>query len=258
MADAPRTYKLDSPLMRGRDIRYSQVEVVGLFADLEIDYPLEPDGIYDREDRSAYASLCTALGMLHYKVMEKGVTPELRSRLRHRKLTAREQERFESEALVEYRRALRRRFEGGGVSPPVSRILDHSNGYSRQHDGVDLICPQRAPALAICEGIIVANRDNWWGIGNPGGSLGDKGDGIIILRATRNVGPIREGMNFGYGHAEDRVARVGQRVKAGERIADAGYANRWHLHFMVNNDDHTRGIGDRDPWPFVDYARRNA
>jgi hypothetical protein len=44
-------------------------------------------------------------------------------------------------------------------------------------------------------------------------------------------------------------------VKAGQKIGHAGFANAWHIHFMVNGGGHTRGIGDRDPLPFINHAR---
>jgi murein DD-endopeptidase MepM/ murein hydrolase activator NlpD len=49
--------------------------------------------------------------------------------------------------------------------------------------------------------------------------------------------------------------REGQHVKAGDVIGKAGLANAWHTHFMVNGRTDAKGLGDRDPRPFVDYAR---
>jgi hypothetical protein len=48
--------------------------------------------------------------------------------------------------------------------------------------------------------------------------------------------------------------KVGDIVTAGTRLGHAGFANAWHVHFMVNGGGTLRGIGDRDPKPFVDYA----
>lgn len=48
----------------------------------------------------------------------------------------------------------------------------------------------------------------------------------------------------------------GQKVKAGQKIGRAGFANAWHCHFAVNSRRDDRGVGDRDPDPFLDYARR--
>ena len=259
MSDDARTYKVDNPLMRGKDIERSQIEWRKEFARMGIDYPLEADGVFGVGTRSAVASLCTAQGILHHVAMKHGVTPELRSKLRDRdRLTPAERKRMQGPKAVAYRRNLRQRFEGGGVCSPIARILDDRNGYRRgAHDGVDLICSAHAPALAICEATVVRVSDDWWGIGNPGGRTGDRGDGIVIIRSRVNIGPIKKGMNFGYGHAERPRVRVGEVVKAGERIADAGFANAWHLHYMVNVGEGTRGTGDRDPMPFVRYAKRH-
>lgn len=61
-------------------------------------------------------------------------------------------------------------------------------------------------------------------------------------------------MHFGYGHAEHAVVSEGQIVRAGDPIGQAGFANAGHTHFMVNGSDTMKGIGDRDPMPFVTFA----
>ena len=48
--------------------------------------------------------------------------------------------------------------------------------------------------------------------------------------------------------------KPGQVVEAGEVIAHAGFANAWHVHFMVNGRSDAKGVGDRDPMPYVEYA----
>jgi murein DD-endopeptidase MepM/ murein hydrolase activator NlpD len=128
---------------------------------------------------------------------------------------------------------------------------------------VDLICPKDAPGFAICKAKVVrADAGGWWGKGAPKDpDVRAKGDGIVILQSLVNIGPIKNGMLFGYGHAEHARVTKGQTVKAGDQICRAGMANAWHFHFMVNSGaprfwDGSRplGIGDRDPWPFVRYA----
>lgn len=254
----PRTYKITSPPMKGDYIERSQVEVRKEFERMGIDYPLEADGVYGAATRAAYASLCTAQGILHYKAMEHGVTPELRSKLRHRsRLTAREKVRMFSPKAVAYRRNLRDRYKGGGVAPPLAKILSSSWGYHPPvHDGVDLICPPNATLYAMCKSIVVrADRGGWWGKA-PSGDV-SKGDGIIILRVLEDVGPFKKGLNLCYGHAERPAVRVGQVVNAGDPIGKAGLAVAWHIHAMVNRRSDTRGVGDRDPMPFITYARRH-
>lgn len=142
---------------------------------------------------------------------------------------------------------------------PVDPIVSSSWGYhSGVHDGVDLITDGDDEIVAICDGkILRAASGGWWGKGaqsSNGHPISD-GDGVIVLRSSINAGPFRPGLNFVYGHAEHPAVRAGQRVKAGQTIGRAGYANAWHIHFCVNGRGDDRGVGDRDPMPFVNYAR---
>jgi murein DD-endopeptidase MepM/ murein hydrolase activator NlpD len=144
------------------------------------------------------------------------------------------------------------------VSTPMKHILEDSWGYHPPvHDGIDLICPTSEPLLAICRAKVVrADAGGWWGKGAPADpALKARGDGIIILRSLIDAGPIKAGMNLCYGHAEHATVKVGQTVEAGQMIGHAGFANAWHTHFMVNMRGDTKGVGDRDPKPVVDYAR---
>jgi murein DD-endopeptidase MepM/ murein hydrolase activator NlpD len=65
-------------------------------------------------------------------------------------------------------------------------------------------------------------------------------------------------MHICYGHAEHAVVKVGEVVKAGEMIGKAGFARAPHVHFMINDDAPVkgvyRGVGDRDPAPFLKFA----
>mgnify|MGYP006144078397 CR=1 FL=1 len=145
------------------------------------------------------------------------------------------------------------------MSPPLARILQSSWGYHPPvHDGVDLICKPRAAGLAICKAEVVrADNGGWWGKGAPSPAVAAKGDGIVIIRCLVNQGPFRKGLNFCYGHAEKVRVKVGEKVEAGQVICEAGLANAWHFHFMVNDNKDTRGVGDRDPMPYVNYAIKN-
>ena len=150
---------------------------------------------------------------------------------------------------------------GGRVAAPVDPILQHSNGFTSGHDGVDLICEQDDVVYAICDAKVIDVRaGGWWGKGaqaSHGHPISD-GDGIIQIECLVDDGPFRNGMHFGYGHAEKAVVRKGQVVKAGQKLGHAGFANAWHLHFMVNAGNTLKGIGDRDPMPFVNHAKKSA
>jgi murein DD-endopeptidase MepM/ murein hydrolase activator NlpD len=62
------------------------------------------------------------------------------------------------------------------------------------------------------------------------------------------------GLNMCYGHAEGAVVKARDKVKAGDLLGHAGFANAWHVHFMVNGRTDQKGVGDRDPAPYVDFA----
>lgn len=254
-----RTFRVDRPPMEGKDIRNWQHEVPTLFGRMQIPYPLKADGVYGVATRSATASLCRASGLVAAEEMEHGVTPELRSKLRNRPsgFTATELRRFRSADLVEYRRRLRLRHEGASVASPLAKIITDDWGWHPGvHDGIDLICAPNAVGHAICDGTVVrADNSGWWGRGAPANpAVRARGDGVLVLRCSTNAGPFRPGLNFVYGHAEGMIAKVGQKVRAGEPICHAGLANAWHFHMCVNGRDDTKGVGDRDPRQFVDYA----
>lgn len=147
------------------------------------------------------------------------------------------------------------------VAPPLREILGHAWGWQPGvHDGVDLICEGDATIYAICDAEVIDVRaSGWWGKGAraAGGHAVSEGDGIIQLECTVDAGPFRKGLHIGYGHAEQATVRVGQTVRAGQKIGHAGFANAWHVHLMVNGGGTDRGIGDRDPLPFVEYAIRH-
>jgi murein DD-endopeptidase MepM/ murein hydrolase activator NlpD len=149
---------------------------------------------------------------------------------------------------------------GKGVASPLEKILGDTWGWTPPgHDGVDLICEPDPAIYAICDATVIDVRSTgWWGSGarDSGGHSISEGDGIIQLRCDINSGPFKKGMHFGYGHAEKATVTVGQTVKAGQKIGHAGFANAWHIHFMVNGGGTTKGIGDRNPKPFVDHARK--
>lgn len=167
--------------------------------------------------------------------------------------------------VAEAERVIKRHSTGAHVAVPVEPILGDKWGYHPGvHDGVDLIATFDDTVVAICDGVIVdARASGWWGKGaqaSHGHPISD-GDGIIQLRCTVDAGPFREGLVFGYGHTEHACVKVGQVVKAGQKIGRIGFANAGHIHFMVNGGDKRRsdggysGIGDRDPMPFVTYAK---
>lgn len=147
------------------------------------------------------------------------------------------------------------------VAMPVKHILSMANDWHPGHDGIDLICEANAPLFAICNAKVIDVRaGGWWGKGacaRAGHPISD-GDGIIQLECLVNVGPFLKGDHFGYGHAEGACVKVGQIVRAGERIGRSGFANAWHVHFMANHGMNNLGIGTIDPAPFLKYAKEHS
>jgi hypothetical protein len=265
MTDAvPRTFKLKSPAMKGKDVKAWEEELVELFAGIGIKAPIVSNGVYGDVDRSYTTSLCYALGLDANKAMEKGVTPELRSKLRHRHLSNTEQARFEKR--VEWRRRLRERYrqfdeEDVHVSLFVAKMVADSWGYHPGvHDGVDIITLPDVPIFAPVRSKIIDVRANgWWRLGAPSDPvLRAKGDGIVQLEVLEDVGPFKKGHHIGLGHAEKARVKVGDIVKAGEQVAHAGFANAWHIHTMYNDGSTMRGIGNINPQEIIDYSIAHA
>lgn len=246
----PRTFQVTSPHMQGDDVTAWQHTLKAQFRRWRIDYPLTVDGDYGIATRSATATVLRGLG-IDLDKMQRGVTPELRVKVRKRDLTVAERARHAKRRG--WRRQLRDRFNAK-VAAPLKKVNADSWGWHPGvHDGIDLICDPNAPLYAMCDAEVVrADEGGWWGK-SPSGDV-SKGDGIVVLRCTVNVGPFRRGLNICYGHAEHPRVRVGQHVKAGQVIAEAGLAVAYHTHLMVNGRTDTKGVGDRDPRPYYEYA----
>ena len=252
---AERTLKLQSPRMRGQDVKEWQQVLNKQFDNWGVRFHVDLDSEYGVPTRDATATVLHGLGILKTE-MSNGVSPELRIKVRDKKLSPTERVRRVQRRA--WRKRLRDKFAGGGVASPLAKIISSSWGWHPPgHDGVDLICMANAPIFALCEAKVIDVRSTgWWGLGaapSHGHPVSD-GDGIIQLECLTDVGPFKKGLHFGYGHAEHATVSVGDVVKAGQRIGTAGFANAWHVHFMVNQGATTKGIGDHDPMPYVDYA----
>lgn len=254
-----RTFKVGAPHMHGPDIEdWQRTLREHMRAWRWEDVPLKVDGDYGAVTRS-FTSLVLKGHGIDQDELAHGVTPELRIKVRNKRLSKEELARKENRE--QWRVEMRDHFAVRQVAMPIRRVIVDTHGFGPGHDGIDIICPAFEPLHAICDGIIRRASDDWWGLGNPGGALGDKGDGIIVLESTTDAGPFKRGLKFGYGHAESPKVEPGDRVKAGQIIGRAGFANAWHAHFMVNDDAPVngfyRGVGDRDPRPFLDFAKKH-
>jgi murein DD-endopeptidase MepM/ murein hydrolase activator NlpD len=256
---ADRTLKVTAPHMTGNDVQGWQETLNRQMQTWAVDYRVEADGDYGVVTRDLAATVLYGLG-IEQGEMAAGVTPELRIKVRNKRLSKTELARHKTRERTWIPRLRKRYEQGANVAQPVSKILSSSWGWHPPvHDGVDLICPPDAPLLAICTGrIIRVDAGGWWGKGAPSPAVAAKGDGIIVLRCTITAGLFRPGLNFCYGHAEHACVKEGDHVRAGQQIGKAGMANAWHAHFMVNSRDDDRGVGDRDPMPFVSFAVKHA
>jgi murein DD-endopeptidase MepM/ murein hydrolase activator NlpD len=244
--------------MRGPDVKEWQQILNKQFDNWGVKFHVDLDSEYGVPTRDATATVLHGLGIKKTE-MSNGVTPDLRVKVRDRRLSPAERVRRVQRRL--WRKRLREKFAGGGVASPLAKIISSSWGYHPPgHDGVDLICLENAPIFALCDAKVIDVRaSGWWGLGAAPshGHLVSDGDGIIQLECLTDVGPFSKGLHFGYGHAEHATVSVGQIVKAGQRIGNAGFANAWHIHFMVNRGGTTQGRGDHDPLPYVEYARKH-
>lgn len=249
-----RTLRVETPHMQGDDVAAWQRVLNAQMATWGVDYRVAVDSDFGVVSRDLTATVLYGLGYAQ-GLMKDGVTPDLRIKVRNKRQSPAEKVRYAARAG--WRRRIKAKHASKSVASPLSKILSSSWGYHPPvHDGVDLICPPNALIYAICDARVIDVRGGgWWGKA-PSGDV-SKGDGIIQLECTTDVGPFRKGMHFGYGHAEHAKVKIGQNVKAGDTIGHAGLAVAWHVHFMANGGNTAKGVGSMDPMPFVNYAIKN-
>jgi murein DD-endopeptidase MepM/ murein hydrolase activator NlpD len=219
------------------------------------DHPLKVDGVYGVDTRAATAQALYGLGISR-REMREGVTPELRSKVRNRELTKEERAKRDSAERKAWRKEQKAKY-GRKVFPMFREVLADSWDYHPGvHDGIDVITPENEPVYAPVRCRVLRISDDWWGKGAPSDeSTRDKGDGLVVLEVLETHGPLKKGLRIGLGHAEKPVVKVGQEVKAGQRVCRAGLANAWHIHLMVWMRPDDRGMGDRDPEPAYRFAQ---
>jgi len=122
----------------------------------------------------------------------------------------------------------------GYASSGFGRRLHPITGLSQQHRGIDFAGPRGTPVLAVADGVVIfSGRDG--AFGNK--VLIDHGNGYTTL----------------YAHNHRNRVQVGDRVRAGEQIADmgrTGSATGNHVHFEVWRN----GIAV-NPRQYLDRAR---
>lgn len=254
-----RTLKVQNPSMDGKDADLWRGTLRDIGREWGAVPPIDATGPYTTSVRAITASVLYGLGIAQDE-LKHGLTPALRTKVRNKRLTARERARYVARAG--WRKRLVKRWAPDKVAPPLARVLADSWGYHPGvHDGLDLICAADAPIYAMIKSRVVrADTGGWWGLGarpSWGHPVSD-GDGIIVLEVLENIGPFKVGQRIGYGHAEHPIVKVGQIVEAGQQIGRAGFANAWHVHLVINDGDQgTRGVGRRDPRPHYEYATKH-
>lgn len=254
----PRIFQVQSPPMKGKDIKDWQQEIKTRFKkDFGIDCPIKMDGVYGQATRSFSAALVHAEGLSIRVRMSNGVTPELREMIHKGTEPAQAKKTRASKSRKDYRAKLKKQWALPKVHSPVSRIIADSWGWHPGvHDGLDVISIEGSPAMAMVKSKIIDVRSGgWWGK-SPSGDI-SRGDGIVQMEVLESVGPFKKGMHIGYGHCEHARVKVGQIVQAGETVALVGFAVAAHIHLMVNNGKTTRGVGTQDPRPLLNYAVKN-
>lgn len=261
----PRTFKLTTPQMRGKDVEAWEKELKELFNNIGIDAPIVPNGVYGDIDRSYTKSFVYAIGMNPDDVLEHGVTPGVRTLLRHWRERQSKMEEKVMNDRKDWRRRLRERYEkirdqdNGRISSFLQKILQDSWGYHPGvHDGIDLISLPDVPIFAPVRARIFDVRSGgWWRLGAPSPSIAAKGDGIVQMEVLDGKGPFHQGWHIGLGHAEKARVHEGQIVKPGQIVAHTGFANAWHIHLVYNDGSTTKGIGNHNPRAIVDYSEQH-
>lgn len=104
---------------------------------------------------------------------------------------------------------------GGVVKPATGPITTYFGGG---HMGIDIAANMGAPIYAVADGVVIDS--------GPASGFG------LWVRIRHNDGTVTT-----YGHNNRNLVSVGQRVSAGQRIADVGSRGNStgpHLHFEVD------------------------
>lgn len=122
---------------------------------------------------------------------------------------------------------------GGGVQMMTGRITSgYGPRWDAQHKGLDIAAPVGSPIRVPLDGIVIDS--------GPASGFG------LWVRVRHADGTITL-----YGHIDRTLVQVGQRVSAGETIAEVGNRGRStgpHLHFEVI----APGGGNVNPTPWLE------
>jgi Mannosyl-glycoprotein endo-beta-N-acetylglucosaminidase/CHAP domain len=134
---APRTFRIQSPLMEGEDIRAFQQVINARFEVWKVTRTIEVDGEYGSITRHAARQVAHGMGLAK-RDYPGGITPEMRRRIRTPSRRSPE-EKDRAQARRTWLRALRKQFEGGGA--------DQAIAYARKHIGLREQSGNRGPLI---------------------------------------------------------------------------------------------------------------
>ena len=110
-------------------------------------------------------------------------------------------------------------------------------GVHKLHTGLDLAAPSGTRILAAADGRVT--------FAGPAAGYGN----LILIEHTVNGRRVTSG--YGHMYADGIRVRVGDKVTAGQHIADvgmAGYATGPHLHFEIRPGGANAAPADPEPW----------
>ena len=124
-----RTFKLASPLMHGEDIRFHQKALNRVFREWNVNHQIDVDGEYGSLTREMTVKVVYGLGISRGE-LEHGITPAVRIKIRNRDRRSDLEHRRER-ARADWRRRLRRRYEGHGPKAAIAYARKHVNVAER-------------------------------------------------------------------------------------------------------------------------------
>jgi hypothetical protein len=150
-----RILLLKSPHMKGDDVLELQRLLNKRFSAWQIDRHVDTDSDFGKETRQACRDVCHGLGILEAEALKHGVTPELRTKLRHpSRRTADERARGRGAEATAFRAKMRKKFKPGKVT-----VAPGANLAGRPISSVTLDYIKRMAAL-IDRDIVVTTGTN--------------------------------------------------------------------------------------------------
>jgi murein DD-endopeptidase MepM/ murein hydrolase activator NlpD len=230
--------RIKSKPMAGPTAKTWENDLKAWFKHWQIAYPLKRDGRYTEADRKAGERVLYGLG-IDTSLMENGVTPELRSKVRHGELTDEEHKRYKSKQRTEWRDKLRDNYKPTGGTgntykgSPIPGLKahqpDHATGGLPGYPAHDYMAPAGSPCVSPITGTVTRLSGHDPKLGPPQGPGGPLGWSVYIEG---------DGKIYFLTHLGSRSVRVGEKVKAGQKIGTVANYDKFgrpsHIHQGVH------------------------